>query len=126
MTLSESRMTLRIKDPDVDADALQGAAQDLRRLLLEFDAVADVAPLIVGPPPPGSRAGDLLAIAEMSVDLLGSKEVVAAILGAVGGWLGGRDKRSVELTIDGETIKLTGGRRADQQRLIEQWIRKHG
>jgi hypothetical protein len=55
---------------------------------------------------------------------LASPELLAAVISAAGGWLAGRHRRSVRLEVDGDVLELTGASSAQQQRLVDAWLRR--
>ncbi|MET9078204.1 hypothetical protein ABZX95_40120 [Streptomyces sp. NPDC004232] len=65
----------------------------------------------------GSAAGALLA-------RLASVDVLKALLEAVRAWAT-RTGRTVEVSIDGDVLKLTGASREQQERVIEAWLARH-
>lgn len=108
--------------PDPDEDT--GEASEWASLLLvelgEFDdASIDVE---TGEAPErskgvGAAAGALLARL-VSIDALKS------LLEAVRAWAT-RTGRTVEVSIDGDVLKLTGASREQQERVIEAWLARH-
>jgi hypothetical protein len=44
---------------------------------------------------------------------------------AIQGWLGRSQQRSVKLELDGDVLELTGVSSRDQQRLVDEWLRRH-
>jgi hypothetical protein len=59
------------------------------------------------------------------VRLVASAEALAGIIGGVRSWLGRNRVRSVKLTLDGDTLEVTGVSSAEQDRLIEMWVTRH-
>jgi hypothetical protein len=48
------------------------------------------------------------------------------VISAITSWVGSVHQRSVKLEIDGDSIEVTGISSADQRRLIDDWLRRHG
>jgi hypothetical protein len=44
---------------------------------------------------------------------------------AIQGWLGRSQQRSVKFELDGDVLELTGVSSRDQQRLVDEWLRRH-
>ena len=114
-----------VVEDGADGARLEELALLLRQDLLTLD-VRSVEPVADGDAPPGTRGG-LAAIAGLlSVSLVPGMQAVGAVVAVVRDWLrrsgGGR---TVKLSMDGDTIELTGVSDEVQQRLVDAWVRKH-
>jgi hypothetical protein len=109
-----------------DDGRLEELALVLRQELLALDVRA-VEPYREGEVPDGTRGPGLAAIAGvLSVSLQPGLQVLGSVVSVVRDWLrrsgGGR---TVKVTIDGDTIELSGVSDAAQQQLVDAWVRKH-
>jgi hypothetical protein len=107
---------------DSDAEELADLAGQLHAELLGVDD-ASVGPLPAGAVPEGTKgfgdvAGWLLAQFE-------TPDGLRAILAAVGLWTS-RTGRTVEVSIDGDPIKVTGATSQQRQQIIDAWLARHG
>jgi hypothetical protein len=109
--------------PDEDAEEVAEATLQLRRELLDLDVDAVRLPP-GGEPPPGSRAVELAALGALVVTLANS-QLLASVVAAVHAWLTRQPKRSIKLELDGDVLELTGLSSKDQQRLTDEWLRRH-
>jgi hypothetical protein len=114
-----------VVEDGADEARLEELALLLRQELLTLD-VRSVEPAHDGDAPAGTRGG-LAAIAGLlSISLAPGLQVVGAVVAVVRDWLrrsgGGR---TVKLSMDGDTIELTGASDEVQQRLVDAWVRKH-
>ena len=111
--------------PDADAEERAQLAVRLRAELLDLDVDA------VGQPGRGEAPGDakgagLLAAGQLVVGLVATPEVLASIIGTVRSWLGRNRGRSVKLTLGGDALEVSGVSSAEQDRLIDLWVSRHG
>jgi hypothetical protein len=109
--------------PDDDAEQVAEATLGLRRELLDLDVEAVELPR-VGEPPPGTRAVELAALGALVVTVAQSR-LLAPVVAAVQSWLASTHQRSVKLELDGDVLEVTGVSSRDQQRLIDEWLRRH-
>jgi hypothetical protein len=65
----------------------------------------------------GSATGTLVA-------RVANLDALKALVKAVGEWTA-RTGRTVEVSVDGDVLKLTGASREQQDRVIEAWIARH-
>lgn len=107
-------------DTDNDQEDLAGLAWRLRAELLDLD-VDTVDPLTEGNVPEGAK-GMATVAGTLSVRLgeAGLKTVLTKILD----WAL-RNGRTVEATIDGDTIKLTNATREQQAAVLDAWLARH-
>jgi hypothetical protein len=107
---------------DSDAEELADLAAELRGELAGVDA-ASVAPLIADAVPEGAKgldgtlAGWLVA---QFVTLDGLRAVVAAVRG-----FSLRTGRTVEVSIGGDVLKVTGVTTQEQEKIIDTWLARH-
>jgi hypothetical protein len=119
------QVRIELADADADDEQLQTAGVRLRRELLLLD-VDGVQPLPSGHAPAGARSAELAAAAGIFiVSGLRTRAVLDGLLSTVRSWSERGKARSVKLTIEGDTIELTGASDDDQRRLIEIWLRRH-
>ena len=111
--------------PDTDAEELAQLARRLRTELLDFDVDAVRQPGR-GEVPEDAKGSGLLAAGELAVGLVASPEVLASMIGAVRSWLGRNRVRSVKLTLDGDALEVSRVSSAEQDRLIDLWVSRHG
>lgn len=126
--------------PDDDAEELLVLAQGLREELIALDVEAvrmsgagelsaggKSAELSPGAePPPGAKGAELLAFGGLAVQLAALRTpVLRTVMEATVAWLGRQQARSVKLTIDGDTLEVTGVSSEEQSRLIERWVARH-
>jgi hypothetical protein len=52
-------------------------------------------------------------------------ELLVAVVTAVRAWLAGSPQRSVKVTLDGDTLELTGLSSNEQLRVVDQWLDRH-
>jgi hypothetical protein len=109
--------------PDDDAEEVADATLGLRRELLDLDVEAVELPR-AGEAPPGARAVELAALGALVVTVTQS-DLLGPIVAAVRSWLAGQPQRSIKLELDGDTLQLTGLSSKDQQRLADEWLRRH-
>lgn len=95
----------------------------LRERLLETD-VHSVEPIRAGSAPPWTRGVDLVTAGALLVSLSRSAPLLKSVIGAIQVWAANRPQRSVELTIGGNSLKVTGVASAEQQRLIDVFIER--
>jgi hypothetical protein len=122
----DGEVRLQLSEDGADAERLDALAGYLRRELLQLD-VEDVSRAQAGDVPPGARAIDVVALGALVVTLgrtaTGLKEVVAAVRR----WLSGGDKvrRTVKIEIAGDTLELSEVSAAEQDRLVDLFVRRH-
>jgi hypothetical protein len=119
-------LRIQLSEDGADAERLASLTGFLRQELLQLD-VQDVTALRQGEPPPGSRAFDVAAVGALLVSLSGSVQALHAVVSSVRRWLarGEGVRRTVRLEIGGDTLELSEATVADQDRLIELFVRRH-
>ncbi len=93
----------------------------LRDELLNLD-VADVRPVDSQDAPDGAKGVGVVA-GWLAVQL-SSGEAIRAVVEWLRGW-SARRRREVEVSIGGDTIKLSAASATEQQRIIDAWIARH-
>ena len=73
-------------------------------------------------PPPGAKGG-ALEWAQLLITMAGT---LPPLIMAVQGWLGRHRGAAVTLEIDGDTLTLGEASDAEQRRLVETFLRRHG
>ncbi|AGL16389.1 hypothetical protein L083_2879 [Actinoplanes sp. N902-109] len=113
-------------DPDRDTASVEQATANLSDELLQ-SPYWQVGPRPGGAAPPGSRAADVALLGGLLVSLVESPALLELLVAQVRDWLR-RDPvpRTVEMSIDGDTIVVSGVSAEDQRRLIESWLARHG
>ena len=106
-----------------DAEELADLAGRLHAELLGVDA-ASVAPLTAGAAPEGAKGLDGTLAGWLLVQF-GTLDGLRAVVAAVRGWAS-RTGRTVEVSIGGDVLKVTGVTSAEQDRLVELWVMRHG
>ena len=110
--------------PDSDAEELAELTQRLRGQLLELDVDA-VEPATGGEAPAGSKGVELLAIGGLVIQFAMKSETLRSVVDATSAWLGRQQGRSVKLTLDGDTLEVTGVSSDEQRRLVDLWVARH-
>jgi hypothetical protein len=109
---------------DSDAEELAELTRRLRGQLLELDVDA-VEPATAGEAPAGSKGVELLAIGGLVIQFAMKSEVLKSVVDATTAWLGRQQGRSVKLTLDGDTLEVTGVSSDEQRRLVDLWVARH-
>jgi hypothetical protein len=119
---SVGALVLQIEpDQEGDDDELAELTQRLRTDLLDLD-VESVDPLRDDKDPEGSKGLGVL-IGWLTVRLDGLDRL-RAVVGAVAAWAS-RTGHSVEITLGGDTLKVTGVTAGQQERLIDDFLARH-
>jgi hypothetical protein len=118
------QMTITLDEADADAERLGQLAEGVRTELLDL-GVDDVRPLRTGTVPAGSRGLDVAGIAAFLVSLGGSAEAIHQVVTALRAWIGaGRSApRTVEMTVGDKTLRLSDATLAQQDRIVEEFVR---
>lgn len=123
MTEGTRQLRLKVDDEDADPEQLADLTARLRDELLDLDVEAVERPG-EGLPPPGTRAAELVAVGTLLASFV-KPDLLMGIVSAVRSWLGGSGRRTVKLEIDGDLLELTGVSPKEQQRLTDEWLRRH-
>jgi hypothetical protein len=110
--------------PDVDAEELAELSGRLRDALLELDVEA-VEPASGDAAPEGAKGVELLAIGGLVIRFVMSPTMLKSMVDVAAGWLSRQQARSVKLTLDGDTLEVTGTSSEEQQRLVDLWVERH-
>ncbi|TYK53115.1 effector-associated constant component EACC1 [Actinomadura decatromicini] len=108
---------------DGDAEELDSLRSELSEELALLDVDA-LEPVVEGKAPPGTRGLEAAAVGQLLVKA--GPGMVLPIVRAVRGWLRRSRARSVELSIAGDSIKLSNISLEEQERLLEIFLAKHG
>jgi hypothetical protein len=106
---------------DSDADELADLAGQLQGELLGVDA-ASVGPLSPETVPDGAKG--LGTLAGWLLVRFGTIEGLRAVVATVRGW-SSRTGRTVEVSIGGDALKVTGVTSDQQDRIISAWLASH-
>jgi hypothetical protein len=115
-----TRATVRIiGDSDDDAEEIESLTARLRGALLDLD-VLDVEP--VAEEAPDGAKGAAAVLGWLSVTFGG--DLLSAVADRLAGWamsLG----RTVEISVNGDTLKLGRVSHREQQELVREWLARH-
>ena len=126
VTVGRSELTVEVEPPaDTDAEELAQLTNRLRDELLGLDVDA-VYSASGGEAPDSSKGIDLLAAGGLVVQFVLRQDVLQSIIDGVRSWLGRQHARSIKLTLDGDSLELTSVSTAEQDRLVELWMMRHG
>ena len=126
MAVGQAELSVELQaESDTDAEELTQITGRLRAELLDLD-VDTVRQPVLGEAPEDAKGAGLLAAGELVVGLVATPEVLASIIDAVRSWLGRNRARSVKLTLDGDALEVSGVSSAEQDRLIDLWVSRHG
>ena len=107
---------------DSDAEELADLAAELHAELLSVDGTSCLAPLPAGASPGGAKGlGDM---AGWLVAQFGTLDGLRALVAAVRGFAA-RTGRTVEVSIDGDVLKLTGATSQQQEKIVDAWLARH-
>src|SRR5215467_3433639 len=122
----DDELRLQISEEGADAERLAALAGYLRAELLQLD-VEDVIASRAGEAPPDARGVDIAAIGALLVALSQSAASLTSVVSAIKDWLrrGEGTGRAVRLELGGDMLELSQASAADQERLIELFIRRH-
>lgn len=117
-------VVLGVVEDGSDDQRLDELARQLRSELLQLEEVESVESVTAGEAPEGTRAG-LVTVAGALVASL-SPTALLSLARTVLDWVrrSGAEK-SVRLEIDGDVIDLKGVSDDVQERLLEEWLRRH-
>ena len=122
----EGELRLQLSEDGADAERLAALTGYLRAELLQLD-VEDVTALPAGAPPPGARAFSADTVGALLIALGQSAEGLRSVVSAIRDWLrrGDGTQRTVRLELGGDALELSQASAADQERLIELFVRRH-
>ena len=116
---SSDVLILQILDgPDQDAEELDDLTAMLREELLELDVLA--VRLLTQDRPPENTKGVVAAVGGWLAIHFGPTGL-KAVVKAVAGWAG-RNGKTVELSLNGNTLKLTGASSEMQSRALDEFF----
>lgn len=110
-------------EPETDSEDLERLTRQLREELSELDVQADL--MTGGPTPVNTKAGDIITWGTLLLTLAASGGAITTLIGVLQAWLTRHERRGVTLEMDGDKLQVTGITSAEQQRLIEAWLRRH-
>ena len=107
---------------DSDAEEIADLVAELHAELLSVDG-ASVAPLSAEAAPAGAKGlGD---VAGWLVAQFGTLDGLRAVVAAVRGWTA-LTGRTVEVSIGGDALRVTGVTSQQQREIIDVWLARHG
>ncbi len=119
-----SELVVEVFEPDADAEAIDELTRNLRLELLEHDMDA-VSPVVSGAGPVGSKGPELAEIGALLVQLAGSVDAINTLVTVLRSWVGRgpSSRRGLKISVDGHTLELTAATDAQQQQLVDQFLR---
>ena len=112
-------------DPGTDPEDVERLGRQLGNEIRALN-VDDVAAVDGAPPPEGAKSGVVMSLTEWLVTLSGSGGVFVTVIGTLKDWLSRRaGAHKVSVTIDGDTLELSGATPVERAELIETFVRRH-
>ncbi len=123
----DGELRLHLSEEGADAERLAVLTGYLRAELLQDADVEEVSALPAGEPPPGARVFGVVTVGALLIGLGQSVEGLRSVVSVIRDWLrrGQGTGRAVRLELDGDALELSQASAADQERLIELFIRRH-
>ena len=126
VTVGRRELTVAVEaSDDTDAEELAQLTNRLRTELLDLDVEA-VYSAREGEAPESSKGVDVLAAGAVVVQSVLRPDVLQSIIDGIRSWLGRQHARGIKLTLDGDSLELTRASTAEQDRLVELWVMRHG
>jgi hypothetical protein len=121
-------MRLYLAEDGADPERLDQLTGQVRAELRQFDEISGVSTLPGSPPPPGTRGANIETVGALLVMLGQSAEGLRAVVGVACDWMrrGDGTKRTVRVEIAGDVLELSEATPAEQQRLIDFFVGRHG
>lgn len=113
-----------VAEPDTDQQELAELTFRLQAELLELD-VAIVEPAAFGQAPTDSKGLSAAAVGALIVRFSLRADVLRSVVSGVRSWAGRQRVSSVKLTLDGDSLEITGPHSAAQDRAVDLWIARH-
>ncbi len=122
----DRELRLQLSEEGADAERLAVLTGYLRSELLQLD-VEDVSALPAGEPPPGARVFGVAIVGALLIALGQSAEGLRSVVSVIRDWLrrGEGTGRAVRLELDGGVLELSQASAADQEQLIELFVRRY-
>jgi hypothetical protein len=120
--MQDSREMLISISTDGDDHELDALRLELSEELSMLPVNA-VDPARSGEAPPNTRGLDVIALGKLVVEF--GPDVINAVANTIRSWLQRSVARSVELTINGDSITLNKASAQDQERLLNLFIERH-
>lgn len=122
----DGELRLQLSEEGADAQRLATLTSYLRAELLQLD-VDDVRARPTGEPPPGARGFGVAPAGALLIGLGQSAEGLRSVVSAIRDWLrrGDGKGRTVRLELGDDALELSQVSAADQERLIELFVRRH-
>lgn len=125
--MAEGHSALAIQmlaEPDTDQEELAELTFRLQAELLELD-VAMVEPADSGPAPGDSKGLSAAAAGALVVRFALRADILRSVVSGVRSWARRQHVYSVKLTLDGDSLEITGPHSAAQDRAVDLWIARH-
>lgn len=122
MVTAGAKLTLHVQpNSDDDLEELTKVIMRLRAKLLELD-VEKVIPVTESTIP--NNAKGIASLAGALIVHLGTLNGLRSVVDAVRNWTS-RTNRTIEVSIGGDVLKLTGVTSQQQEKIIDVWISRH-
>jgi hypothetical protein len=123
----DEELRLHLSEEGADAERLAVLTGYLRAELLQLADVEEVSALPGGEPPPGARVFGVASVGALLIALGQSVEGLRLLVSVIRDWLRRPEGtgRAVRLELGGDALELSQASAADQERLIELFIRRH-
>jgi hypothetical protein len=109
-----------LPSPEDDEQLLEEMTALLQEDLLELDVAA--VERVAGEAPERTKGVVADIVGWLTVDF--GPAGLEAVVGAVAAWAA-RTRRSVEVSIGGDTLKLTGASRKHMDKALDEWLARH-
>ena len=121
--LGKLAISLRV-DEDVSALEMEELTAALRRELLQLD-VEGVDRISSGPAPDGAKGIELAEIGALIVKIGSTAPVLGQVVEVIRAWAARSPKRTVTMSLGGDTITLENVSEKDQHLAIKDWMARH-
>jgi hypothetical protein len=111
-TTSDIQITLDLRNPNVDDEALEKLTQSLRSEMLDLDEINDVKRVLDPNPPAGNKALGAVLVGMLTAEV--NAKNLQALFGFLGDRLGNKPIQ-MELEANGKKLKITA---SSQQELL--------
>jgi hypothetical protein len=117
---------LDVVEPGSEDERLEELVLGLAGELRELDEVESVGPATSGDVPEGTRSSLAAVAGALVLSVRPSARQLLSVLGLIRQWLRRSPlQRTVKVTIDGDTLELTGASDELQSRVVDDWVARH-